>query len=253
MEAPAPVAQSQILVLEDDPDTSRLLQHSLRRHGFAPTVVENVGDCREALNRLQPDLIVSDLNLPDGDGLDLLREIRAIAVYRRTPVIIVSGREAEGDVLDGFASGADDYITKPFSPRVLLARIRAVLRGAALSAAPSPEDQPIVYAGISIDPRRFEIAVDGALMEFTPNEQRVLQLLCGEPGRVRSRREILDCLHGEETGVSPRSVDVLIASLRKKLGRRCAWLETVRGAGYRAADLARAELLAASAARYVSA
>jgi len=246
-------ANARILVLEDDRDSARLLQHSLMRYGFDSTVVASVGECRERMTQVRPDLIVSDLNLPDGDGLALVRELRNTAVFRRTPVIILSGRESEGEILDGFACGADDYVTKPFSPRVLLARIRAVLRGAALSADLAPEDRPIAYAGIVIDRRRFEISVDGRPREFTPNEQRILQLLCKGPGRVRSRREILDCLHGEETGASPRSVDVLIASLRKKLGRRSAWLETVRGAGYRAADTDQAEKLAHGSAHIVEA
>ncbi len=222
-----------ITVVEDEPDIADLIVLHLEREGFQ---VDAYLEGRKGLERIRsklPDLVVLDLMIPGLSGLEICKELRRDAETRDIPVLIVSARAEEADIVCGLELGADDYVTKPFSPRVLVARVRNLLRRSANRETADASDR-ISVSGIEIDPLRFEVHAGGALIEMTRTEFRILHYLCSKPGRVRTRADIL-----EEVEAGPsldRTVDVHIASLRRKLGDVGELIETVRGVGYRLRD-----------------
>jgi DNA-binding response OmpR family regulator len=221
-----------VLVAEDDAMQAELIRRSLLAEGHTATVVHDGPAAVEAARRLGPDLVVLDLMLPVLDGYAVCRALRR---DDDIPVLMLTARAAEDDVLLGLEVGADDYMTKPYSPRELMARIRTVLRRSG-RAAVRREDPVVRAAGIVVDPVRHEVHCDGTPVECTPAEFQILLALAGEPERVFSRRQLLQCTRGFDRSSTERAVDVHIMNLRRKIEadpRRPARLLTVFGVGYK--------------------
>lgn len=220
-----------VLIIEDDPDIRELTRYNLTQEGYA---VREAADGGEGLEQAQAgpvDLILLDLMLPGMDGLEVCRRIRSSEELRNIPVIMLTAKGEEVDVVSGLEVGADDYVTKPFSPRVLIARIRAVLRR---QETEEPEESGVIRVhNIMIHPARHEVRVDDEPTDLTRTEFDVLRYLAQRPGWVRTRSQIVDAVHGDLYPVTERSVDVQIVGLRKKLGDAGKLIETVRGVGYR--------------------
>ena len=220
-----------ILVVDDEQDIRELIRYNLAKDGFR---VECVASGEEALRRvraLAPDLVVLDLMLPGLDGLEVCKRLKADRATQRAPVIMLTAKGEDADVVTGLELGADDYVVKPFSPRVLLARIKAVLRR---HEEPADDSGVILQRGeVTIDPARHVVTVAGEPVTLTALEMRILLALARRPGLVLTRYQIVDATQGEGVGVTDRSVDVHMVSLRRKLGDSGALIETVRGVGYR--------------------
>lgn len=214
-----------VLLVEDEPAISDLQGLYLRRDGFTVAVVTTGEQALDTVRRQRPVAIVLDVGLPDIDGTEVLRRLRESG--DQTPILVVTARDEEIDRVLGLELGADDYITKPFSPRELVARVRTVLRRGRLYGA----DEPLVVDGVTVLPGQHRVQVDGADVELTPTEYDLLVYLMREPGRVFSRDDLLGQVWGYSTVVTTRTVDVHIAQLRAKLGS-AARIRTVRGVGY---------------------
>ncbi|MFD5014241.1 response regulator transcription factor [Streptomyces chartreusis] len=221
-----------VLVAEDDEMQAELIRRSLLSEGHTATVVHDGSAALDAARRLRPDLVVLDLMLPVIDGFGVCRVLRR---DDDIPVLMLTARSAEDDVLLGLELGADDYMTKPYSPRELMARIRTVLRRSG-RAAGRREDPVVRAAGIAVDPERHEVRCDGAAVECTPAEFEILLAMVAEPERVFSRRQLLECTRGTDRASTERAVDVHIMNLRRKVEadpRSPARLLTVFGVGYK--------------------
>lgn len=225
------MAKERILVIEDDEDILQLLKYNLAKEGYEVTGVASGEEALKSLKSSTPDLVLLDLMLPGVDGLDVCRQLKRNAQTGQIPIIMLTAKGEEADIVTGLELGADDYITKPFSPRVMLARVRAVLRR--LQAEPQPEGTPLKIHELVIHPGRHEATVAGQPLDLTVTEFRLLHLLASRPGWVFTREQIVKGVHGEDYPASDRSVDVQVVSLRKKLGPEGKYLETVRGVGYR--------------------
>lgn len=225
------MAKENILVVDDEKDIRELVSYNLVKNGY---YAETVATGEEAILRAradQPDLIVLDLMLPGADGFDVCRRLKSDSATRHIPILMLTARSDEIDIVAGLELGADDYVTKPFSPRVLLARIRALLRKA---TTPETEENELIKRGdIVIDLRRHEVRLEDTPVELTHTEFMTLHFLAKRPGWVFSRSQIINAVHGEAYPVTERSVDVQIVGLRKKLGEYGDRIETVRGMGYR--------------------
>ncbi len=226
------MARQDILVVEDEKDIQELVRYNLAKEGYAVRCVASGEEALQAVRSSVPDLVILDLMLPGIGGLDVCRSIKGDPATRHVSIVMLTAKGEEADVVSGLELGADDYVPKPFSPRVLLARIRAVLRRAAPGEPPEAE-KPIKIRDLSIHPGRHEVLRAGEPVLLSPTEFRVLHFLAGRPGWVFTRYQIADAIHGGEDVVTDRSIDVQIAGLRKKLGSAAAYLETVRGVGYR--------------------
>ncbi|WP_340378754.1 response regulator transcription factor [Streptomyces sp. SS7] len=221
-----------VLVAEDDEKQAELIRLSLLKEGHTATVVHDGGAALEAARRHRPDLVVLDLMLPVVDGYGVCRELRR---DDDIPVLMLTARSTEDDVLLGLEIGADDYMTKPYSPRELMARIRTVLRRSERTAGRG-EDSVVRAGGIAIDLLRHEVRCDGVLVEVTPAEYEILLAMVSEPERVFSRRQLLHCTRGIDRSSTERAIDVHIMNLRKKTERdprRPVRLLTVFGVGYK--------------------
>ncbi len=221
-----------ILVVEDEAPIQELLQFNLERNKYRVSVVDSGEEALSVACQFLPDLILLDIMLPGADGLEVCKRLKADPKTQAIPIIMLTALCEEADIVTGLELGADDYITKPFSPRVLLARVKAALRRIT-AAQPAISDERIVVHNISIDTARHKVEVDGEDVVLTFTEFKVLQLLAQQPGRVFTRYQIVDAVHGEDYPVTDRSVDVQIVGLRKKLGTAGKMIETVRGIGYR--------------------
>ena len=220
-----------LLVVEDDEDILELVAYNLVKAGYRVT---RAATGREALARVAeepPDLVVLDLMLPETDGTEVCRRLKGDANTSAIPVVMLTAKGEESDIVAGLELGADDYITKPFSPKVLLARIRAVLRRKEKGDAEA--DAVIQVHNLVIHPGRREVSVDGQPVDLTYTEFSVLHVLARRPGWVFTRYQIVDAVRGGDYDVTDRSVDVQIAGLRKKLGGAGDHIQTVRGVGYR--------------------
>jgi two-component system phosphate regulon response regulator PhoB len=219
-----------ILIVEDEEDILELERFNLEREGFA---VETAGNGEEAVRmipRKHPDLVLLDLMLPGLDGLEVCRAIKKDPKTANIPIIMVTAKGEEADVVSGLELGADDYVTKPFSMKVLVARVRSLLRR---GRPETDRNAPVEIHGISINPGRHEVLVKGKPVEMTFSEFRILHFLAGRPGWVMTREQIVDAVRGEDYAVTDRAVDVQIVGIRRKLGRLADCIETVRGVGYR--------------------
>ena len=220
-----------ILVVEDEEDILELVLYNLKKEGYEVTGASSGEDALTLANSKLPDLLVLDLMLPGVGGLEVCRILKNNAKTQQIPIVMLTARSEEADIVTGLELGADDYITKPFSPRVLVARVRAVLRRK--DRGPLAEDATIKVHELVIHPGRHEVLVDNKPVELTFTEFRILHLLARHPGWVFTRSRIVDAVRGDDYPVTDRSVDVQIVGLRKKLGPRGKCIETVRGVGYR--------------------
>ncbi|HTV04796.1 MAG TPA: response regulator transcription factor [Acidobacteriaceae bacterium] len=221
-----------IFVLEDEADISRLIQHHLEASGFSVRAFQTPVSLIPDAERQPPTLFLLDIMVPGGDGLDVCRRLRANPTLSTIPIIFLTARASENDRVLGLEMGADDYITKPFSTRELLARVKAVLRRFERPAGPSV----ITFDDIVIDANAMQLRVRGDLTTTTATEFRLLDYLARHPGRVFSRDHLLDAVWGDARFVTPRSVDVYVRRIREKIERDAEdprYLKTVRGAGYR--------------------
>uniref|UniRef100_A0A7C3WIX0 Response regulator transcription factor n=1 Tax=Desulfobacca acetoxidans TaxID=60893 RepID=A0A7C3WIX0_9BACT len=225
------MAKESILVVEDEEDILELLRYNLVKEGYRVTGVGTGEEALKAVRSSVPDLMVLDLMLPGVDGLEVCRLLRQDPQTRTLPIIMVTAKGGEADIVAGLELGADDYVTKPFSPRVLLARVRAVLRRR--KQKPPDEAATLKVHDLVIHPGRHEVLVKGQPVELTATEFRLLHLLARRPGWVFTRTQIVRGVHGDDYPVSDRSVDVQVVGLRKKLGEAGEYVETVRGVGYR--------------------
>ncbi|MFE7174702.1 response regulator transcription factor [Streptomyces sp. NPDC057616] len=225
-----------VLVAEDDEMQAELIRRSLLAEGHTATVVHDGAAALDAARRLRPDLVVLDLMLPLVDGFGVCRVLRgADQPDGDIPVLMLTARSDEDDVLLGLELGADDYMTKPYSPRELMARIRTVLRRSG-RAVGVREDPVVRAAGLAVDPERHEVRCEGALVECTPAEFQILLAMAAEPERVFTRRQLLQCTRGFDRSSTERAVDVHIMNLRRKIEadpRRPVRLLTVFGVGYK--------------------
>jgi two-component system phosphate regulon response regulator PhoB len=230
---------SRVLVVEDEPAIAELISLNLRHAGHEVAMAETAEQAQSAVDRALPDLVVLDWMLPGESGLALARRWRADARTRKLPLIMLTARAAEADRVAGLDAGADDYISKPFSPKELLARIRAVLR----RRAPEATDDVVEVAGLQLDPATRRVSFGGREAKVGPTEFRLLHFLMQHPERVHSRAQLLDRVWGDHVFIEERTVDVHVKRLREALAPvNCAqMIETSRGAGYRLTQHVRAE------------
>jgi two-component system phosphate regulon response regulator PhoB len=217
--------------VEDEENIRELLKYNLEKEGYQVFGAATGEKALQAIRDRLPDLVLLDLMLPGMDGLEVCRQIRGEAQTRHLPIIMLTAKGEEADIVTGLELGADDYITKPFSPRVLLARLRAALRRR--SQPLPPETVPLITNELVIHPGRHEVLLQDQPIPLSVTEFRLLHLLVRKPGWVFTRSQIVNEIHGEDYPVSDRSIDVQIVSLRKKLGAFGSHIETIRGIGYR--------------------
>lgn len=227
-----------ILVVEDEPAIGELVAYACSSQGYAVNRAETAAAARAAVDRQLPDLVILDWMLPDRSGVDLLRELRSHERTRPLPVIMLTARGTEADRVSGLDAGADDYVVKPFSPKELMSRVRAVLR----RRAPQVAGEPLAYGPIRIDPARHEVTVEQVPVKLGLAEFKLLSFLVGHPERVYSRAQLLDNVWGDHVFIEERTVDVHVLRLRKALAPTGAQqlVQTVRGLGYRLSSRAEA-------------
>ncbi len=229
-----------VLVVEDEEDIRELVSYNLLKEGYQVAGVASGEDALAAVESKPPDLVLLDLMLPGLDGLSVCRKLKGNPLTETIPVVMLTAKGEEVDIVTGLNMGADDYVTKPFSPKVLLARVQAVLRRAAAQHEP-PEEcdaddegaEVVEIHDISIHPGRHEVAVGGKPIDLTATEFKLLRFLVERPGWVFTRQQILDGVHGDCYATTDRAVDVQVVGLRRKLGEAGGYIETVRGVGYR--------------------
>lgn len=231
------MGKAHILIVEDEADIQQLVSYNLIKAGFHVSCADSGEEGIEYLRQEKIDCILLDLMLPGMSGIELCSAVKGAKDQknRDVPIIMMTAKGEEEDVVSGFESGADDYITKPFSPKVLVARVRAVLKRshANSTAEAEPKKSMIVVDGITIDKGRHEVSLDGKLLHLTMTEFGILSLLAEKPGWVFTRQQIIDSVRGYDFLITPRAVDVQIFGLRKKMGDTGQIIETVRGIGYR--------------------
>lgn len=226
--------REKILIIEDEKDIAELIGFNLQREGFQVITARSGEAGLDLAAGSPPDLILLDLMLPDLDGLEVCRILKKDPGTEKIPIIMVTAKGEEADIVAGLELGADDYIPKPFSPRVLLARVRAVFRR--VSSQPPTEDDTLAFDDLTIVPGKHEVLVKGRPVRLTSTEFSLLHYLARRPGWVFTRQQIVDAVHGDDYPVTDRSVDVQIVGLRKKLGSFGTRIETVRGVGYRMSE-----------------
>ena len=229
------MARESVLVVDDEREILELVEYNLKNEGFAVTCVATGEDALRAARLKAPDLIVLDLMLPGVDGLEVCRRLKSDDATRGIPIVMLTAKGSEADIVAGLELGAADYVTKPFSPRVLVARIRAVLRR---GDETEPGDASMHVAELDLHPGRHQVVACGAPVELTATEFRILHFLMRRPGWVFTRQQLVDAAQGDDAYlddryVTDRSIDVHMVSLRRKLGSCGAYVETVRGVGYR--------------------
>jgi two-component system alkaline phosphatase synthesis response regulator PhoP len=228
------MAKEKILVVDDEEDILELLKYNLSREGYEVSCTTSGEKTLNLVRTETPDLIVLDLMLPGMDGLEVARRLKDNPNTKNVPIVMLTAKGEEADIVTGLELGADDYITKPFSPRILLARVRAVLRRKEKGS--QDKTSVIQIHNLVIHPGRHEVTVNGDPVQLTFTEFGILNYLARRPGWVFTRSQIVDEVRGEDYYVTDRSVDVQIVGLRKKLGSAGNHIETVRGVGYRFRD-----------------
>jgi len=225
------MANQKILAVDDEEDILELLRFNLAKEGFAVVCAASGEEALKAALSQRPDLILLDLLLPAMDGLEVARRLKSNPSTQEIPVIMVTAKGEEADIVAGLEVGAEDYITKPFSRKVLIARVRAVLRRKA--SGPADDQEVVSVHDLTIHPGRREVLVKGKPVVLTFTEFGILSFLARRPGWVFTRSQIVDAVKGDEYFVTDRAVDVQIVGLRKKLGSSAKVIDTVRGVGYR--------------------
>ena len=229
------MAHEIIIVIEDEPDIQEVIVHNLSREGFE---VLSAGDGETGLKMVKdksPDLVLLDLMLPGLDGIEICRQLKGDSMTRAIPIIMVTAKGEESDIVLGLGIGADDYVTKPFSPKELTARVKAVLRRGPIKEERSVRER-IIRGEVIIDIGRHEVRIENKQVTFTNTELRLLHFLASHPGRVFTRDYLLNRVIGEEVYVIDRNIDVHIGTVRKKLGAYRDLITTIRGVGYRFRD-----------------
>jgi len=225
------MSATSILIIEDEPAIQELVAYTCSSQGYAVRRADSVRAGREAIDRELPDLVLLDWMLPDKSGIELLRDLRSQERTRVVPVIMLTAKGNEADKVVGLDTGADDYVVKPFSPRELVARIRAVFR----RRAPEHSGETLSYGSLTLDPDQHEIQVDGKPVRIGLAEFKLLRFLISHPDRVFSRTQLLDNVWGDHVFIEERTIDVHVLRLRKALAPLGAQhlIQTVRGLGYR--------------------
>ena len=226
-----PATSKKVLVVEDDPDIAELISINLAREKYEVKCVFNGFDAIDLTEEYLPDLILLDIMLPDESGFEVCKSLKKNPLTENIPIIMVTAKSEEADVVTGLELGADDYITKPFSPRVLVARVNKTLRK---KIERDFSDKEIIKIhNLVINSVKHEVTVGGKRIDLTLSEYRLLQILAQKAGRVYSRTQLIGAIRGDEYIVTGRSIDVLIVNLRKKLGKIGQKIITVRGVGYK--------------------
>lgn len=225
------MVKEEILIVEDEEDILELIRYNLAREGYQVTGVTSGEEALRSARTRLPHLLVLDLMLPGLDGLEVCKLLKSDPKNAATPIVMLTAKGEEADIVTGLELGADDYITKPFSPRILIARVKAVLRRK--RTEPLNETVAIKLHKLVIHPGRHEVLVEGRPVDLTSTEFRILHYLAGRPGWVFTRNQIVDVVRGDDYPVTDRSVDARIVGLRRKLGSCGQYIETVRGVGYR--------------------
>jgi DNA-binding response OmpR family regulator len=228
------MSRAKVVIIEDEPDIIEVMSYNLKREGYQVSASRRGDEGLNLVRNQSPALVLLDLMLPGTDGLSICQQLKADPITRDIPIIIVSAKGEESDVVIGLGLGADDYIAKPFSPRELLARVKAVLR-----RGPVREDQQkerIQIKDLMIDTTRHEVVIAGVQVKLTATEFKLLFQLASQPGRAFSREQLLNRVVGEGVIVVDRNIDVHIRSVRKKLGVLSHMVQTIRGVGYRFMD-----------------
>ena len=226
-----------VLIVEDEPEIAKLIEYHLAREGMACTITDSGKTALHIASSKQPDIIVLDRMLPDHDGMDVCRGLKNDPETRGIPIVMVTAKGEDADIISGLELGAEDYVVKPFSTKVLVARIKNVLRR--YSEPPDEINCDRITAAedrLIIDSARHRVEIDGAEIDLTLTEFGLLRFLATKPGFVRTRDQIISAVHGQSTVLSNRTVDVHVTSLRKKFGDLGEYIETIRGVGYRFAD-----------------
>lgn len=233
------MSKPKIVVIEDEPDINEVICYNLEREGYEVISAEDGEQGLESVRAALPDLVLLDLMLPGMDGLEVCKELKSDERTRPVPVIMVTAKGEEKEVVTGLDLGADDYVAKPFGPRELVARVRAVLRRVP-EPVPTTDDTEqgprVEVGGLCIDPSRFEVSLDGRPVELTATEFRLLHFMALRPGRVYTRERLVKEARGEDVVILDRNIDVHVRSIRKKLGEEHEFIRTVRGVGYRFRD-----------------
>jgi len=225
------MSNEKVLIVDDEEDILELVKYNFDREGYQALCAETGEEALILAGSQQPDLIILDLMLPGMNGLEITKALKRQSDTRHIPIIMLTAKGEESDIVKGLELGADDYITKPFSPKVLLARARAVIRRQAKTA--SGEISVLQVQGITIDAGKRSVHMEGIPVDLTYSEFQILNVLAKRPGWVFTRSQIIDSVRGDDYAVTDRSVDVQIVGLRKKLGTRGKLIETIRGVGYR--------------------
>lgn len=227
--------ENRVMILEDDYDIACLLERTFQQEGFKTTHFAGGIDYNERIRAFEPDLVLLDLMLPEVDGLSVCRSIKQVSRHRDVKVIMLTAKSDESDILHGYDSGADDYVTKPFSPREVVARAKAVLRRKRPSVF-SDKSQLISRERLTIDDDRYEISISGEPLDLTHSEYRILRVLAIHPKRVYTRQQLAESVINDDTRntkiTGNRNIDVHIQALRKKLGECSSYIRTIRGVGY---------------------
>lgn len=225
--------REEILIIEDEKDLVELLRYNLEKEGFRVASALNGEEGLHLALGKRPSLVILDLMLPKLDGLEVCRRLKRDSKTADIPIIILSVKDSEADIVAGLELGVDDYVTKPFSPRVLLSRVKTVLRRSEEAIQPKKR---IKVDGLIIDTTRHEVSVEGKKVDLTVTEFKLLHYLTGSRGRVLTRDQLISGVLGNQAVVVDRTIDVHIASLRKKLGKYASYIVTVRGIGYKFKD-----------------
>ena len=220
-----------VLVVEDEEDILELVRFNLSKEGYQVLCASSGEEGLKSARNKRPDLVLLDLMLPGMDGLSVCKQLKNDEKTHHIPVVMLTAKGEDADIVSGLELGADDYVTKPFSPRVLIARVRTIFRRK--SVEPTKSTDVIQIHGLTIHPGRHEVVIDGSVVDLTVTEFGVLHFLARKPGWVFTRYQIVNAVKGEDYAVTDRSVDVQIVGLRRKLGDKGNLIETVRGVGYR--------------------
>lgn len=221
-----------ILVVEDEADIREVVLYNLRREGYEAIGCETGTQALAAIKMKRPDLVILDLMIPELDGLTVCQQVRADPEVSSTPIVIVSAKEEESDVVIGLGLGADDYVAKPFRPKELMARVKAVLRRAQ-KLGKHEQQKRIVIGDLMVDLDKHQVTLAGELIYLTASEFRLFYQLASNPGKAFSREQLLKSVVGDRTIVVDRNIDVHIRSVRKKIGAYAERVQTIRGIGYR--------------------
>ena len=229
-----PAAKKRVLVVDDEKEILEIIQYNLEKNGYDVLCVSTGEQALKAAKAWSPDVVILDLMLPGLDGLEVCRRMKGDPLTKEAAIIMLTAKGEDADIVVGLELGADDYVVKPFSPRVLAARLKAVLRRK--SEPPPDEDATLQFGDLVIHPGRREVRVRGKEVPLTFTEFGILHFLARRPGWVFTRYQIVDEVRGKDAAVTDRAIDVHVVSLRRKLGPCAECIETVRGVGYRFRD-----------------